>query len=374
MVSVAILAIGNEVVEGQIVNRNAAWLSEQLEPLGFDVRFHLSCKDRHSDIATTLSFLESQVSIILVTGGLGPTKDDCTRENLAQWSGQPLEVFEDQWILIQNKLRSRNVTIREMHKKQALIPRGSYILPNSTGVAPGFILKKGKALLAALPGPPSELQPMFDHLKKSLLQEYNPKQEHKLVTWLCLGAPESELAFIVESMVGSHYEVGFRLYKPFVEIKIWVPVNIDPHRDPLICSVREKIAPWWVADSVQYLRQKLKEKLKNYSRVYVIDHLSRGLCLNLLNESNCGENVRYQAFEKQSQSFLKENDVEAILRHMPQNSSELVFALLPASEKSVWFATHTQRELLNLPRSISIESSLGIAMILEMAFLSLKKV
>ena len=149
---VGILAIGNEVVDGQITNLNAAWLSQQLTDLGALPKLHMSCHDNKEDIESALNYLSQTCHLIITSGGLGPTKDDFTRNVLSEWAGSELELDNDQWKQIQNKITQRNVTIREGHKRQAFIPKGAQALNNTKGVAPGFFIKASPCFLACLPG------------------------------------------------------------------------------------------------------------------------------------------------------------------------------------------------------------------------------
>ena len=114
--------------------------------MGATPLYHLSCRDKHEEIISCLNFLGPPCSLILVSGGLGPTKDDCTRQSLSQWLDRPLEHHANQWEQVQKKLSSRQVTLREGHKNQALIPKGATLLENPQGVAPGFVAKTLKRL------------------------------------------------------------------------------------------------------------------------------------------------------------------------------------------------------------------------------------
>ncbi len=372
---VGILAIGNEVVEGQILNRNAAWLSEQMENLGTHVVYHLCCRDQDDEIQQSLLFLENNCQLILVSGGLGPTQDDRTRPNIAHWSQLPLELNEDYWKKIQNKLSQRQLTLRDGHKNQAYLPQTSQILANETGVAPGFFIKKNKTFLASLPGPPDELQPMFlNYLKPLILSELKPSSEQKLYTWICLGLPESEVAHIVESLVGDRLGLGFRLHKPYVEVKIWAEKELTATTQKLFSLIEEKLSPWVVGKSIQQIRQQFSLFLKQFKKVYVVDHLSRGLFLEKIAEAEALHHLRYQSFEQESSRMFSEAEVHLFKERMPVQKNELLICLLPKDEHSLWLATQNEVKTIVLPRNIKIQSPLGQHYALEYCFLNLKKV
>jgi molybdenum cofactor synthesis domain-containing protein len=144
----SILAIGTELTTGQIVNQNAANLSTKLKALGVIVTTHLTVPDDRQIILKSLKFLEtasdteenSNHDIIFVTGGLGPTSDDFTRDLIAEWSGLPMKFDETSWIHIQERLKSRGFVVHERQKQQCYFPEKSEILFNSEGTANGFKL------------------------------------------------------------------------------------------------------------------------------------------------------------------------------------------------------------------------------------------
>lgn len=375
-VNVGVLAIGNEVVEGQITNRNAAWLSEQMTEVGAQPLYHLSCRDQHDEIVSSLNFLRQSCHLVLVSGGLGPTKDDCTRETLSQWLGCPLELNEEEWICIKKKLTDRQLTLREGHKRQAMIPQGATVLPNSKGVAPGFFIKGAHCFLASLPGPPSELHAMYDnHLKDLIVKNLAPKNDLKLQTWVCLGPPESEVAHIVESLMGDDVEIGFRIHKPFVEVKLWLPVEENPSLQKRIELMEQKLGHWLVARSIPQIRQNFHDYLRGFDHVFVIDHLTSGLMLEKLKEGVWSDHLRYQCFEHKAYRHFKKEDILQILKHMAieQTPNALFIGLFPETDNSALISFNNQVKSVSLPRKISLRSQLGQLYMIESCFLEHQK-
>jgi len=370
---VGLLAVGNEVVEGQITNSNGAWLAQQLQQLGFENTYHLSTRDDPQEIQHALDFLKKSCQLILVSGGLGPTRDDLTRQVLAQWAGCQLELNTEQWKLIESKLKARGVTLREGHRQQAFLPEGALALPNDNGVAPGFYLNlKGFPTLASLPGPPSELKKMFDqYLQPLLSKELAPKRHFSLKTWVCLGAPESEISHITESLVGDQFQLGFRLHKPFVEVKVWVPLNPTSTQIKILDQISDKLAPWIVGDSIPKIRERFHQYLKKYDSIFIIDHLSDGLFFDKLREEQHSDHIRYQCFEHKSYRDFSHSEVVSILAHLvtPGHNDSLFISLFPRSENSAWLAFNQQIEAVEIPRNISIQSKLGRLYVIEKCFL-----
>ncbi len=218
----SILAIGTELTAGQILNRNATTLSSQLKALGIEVVSHLTVPDDHDLILEALNFTELRSDLLFITGGLGPTSDDFTRDVVAQWAGLKMNFDEESWAHIQERITSRGFTVREMQKQQCYFPEGSWILFNGQGTAHGFAFRKSTKIVYVLPGPPREIEAIWqDHI----LHELKKITEglNKLVTkvWDTLGTGESEVAFFVETALGGpRSEIGYRVHHPYVEVKI----------------------------------------------------------------------------------------------------------------------------------------------------------
>lgn len=371
-ITVGILAIGNEVVEGQITNRNASWLSQELSSMGMQSLYHLACRDEPEEIQSSLNFLSTQCQLIIVSGGLGPTKDDRTRQALCHWLGTELELRADLWNEIETKLKSRNLTIREGHKNQAYIPKGAFPLSNNVGIAPGFFIKGKSSFLASLPGPPSELNKMFsDELKPLIESSMSPKKEKTLYTWSCLGAPESEIAHIADSIIGSDFEIGYRLHRPYVEVKMWLTDQEKAQIYSKLQLFEKKIAPWFVGHKISDIHNNFHKYLSSFQYVFVIDQLTTGLLLEKLKEHKQVNNLRYQCFEHSSYRYFKKEEVQTIISHMnpTQDTNHLFFGLFPASDYSAWASFNSEIYEIKIPHRFNIKSKYGEYYAVEQSFL-----
>ena len=367
-----LLAIGNEVVEGQITNRNASWLSEQLGEMGASPRYHMSCLDQPEDLKRSLNFLSQHCHLIITTGGLGPTRDDLTKETLAHWMGLSLEFNQEQWQIIEKKLNDRQVQIREGHRRQAMLPENSQALHNDKGVAPGFFAKANSCFIASLPGPPNEMQHMFtSYLHPLIDKNLSPKKDKSLKKWICLGAPESEVAHIAESIVGDEFELGFRLHKPFVEVKVWHQEPLSAAQEKRLNQLTEKLKPWLVGSSIKDIRIQFHKVLSQYENTFVIDHLSHGLLLEKLKEDVQSKTLRYQCFEHSQFRFFTSKEVKNILSHMGigQNPKQLFISLFPQNESQAILSINEKIFSIDLPRRIPIQSKLGQLYVIEKCFL-----
>jgi len=171
-VRAGIVVTGTEVLSGIVADRNGPWLSERLRERGLDVAHIVVTGDRPADLRSALAFLASDgVALIVTSGGLGPTADDLTAEVVAEFAGRELELdpaLEERiWAIVTRLRRGARVdeaAMREGSRKQALVPRGATVL-EPAGTAPGLIVpppETGGATVLVLPGPPSELQAMWE--------------------------------------------------------------------------------------------------------------------------------------------------------------------------------------------------------------------
>lgn len=169
---VEVLNTGTELLLGEVVNTHAAWFGKQLFPIGLRVTRQTTVPDGDA-IRTALSECLNRADIVLITGGLGPTTDDVTRETTAELLG--IELVEDPEVRrkIEAMIAARGVTMRERMLRQTMVPQGAIVLPNENGSAPGLYLPRSPRSphLFLLPGPPRELQPMFVESVLPLLRE-----------------------------------------------------------------------------------------------------------------------------------------------------------------------------------------------------------
>jgi nicotinamide-nucleotide amidase len=160
---VEILSIGTEILLGDIVNTNAQFLSQRLASLGFTVYRHTSIGDNPDRLKETIADALSRSDMIIATGGLGPTKDDLSKETAAAYFGLKLVLHEGQLAKIREIFSRYGREMTDNNVKQAMIPEGSHILENDFGTAPGFAVEKNGKHILMFPGPPRELIPMFEN-------------------------------------------------------------------------------------------------------------------------------------------------------------------------------------------------------------------
>ena len=187
----AILCVGDELTEGRTLDRHGKFLSELLTELGATVDRISLVPDELDAYRREFLDLLPRVGTLIITGGLGPTSDDLTREAVAEAAQVELEFHEDIWEWLQNRFPHRKIS--DTNRKQALIPAGFDVIPNEAGTAPGFLGAVDGCTLVALPGPPRELQTMVDRHLRSILGARFGVREAEVFWATTFMIPESEL-------------------------------------------------------------------------------------------------------------------------------------------------------------------------------------
>lgn len=159
---VELISVGTEILLGNIVNTNAAYLAEKCAALGLSCYYQDVVGDNEERLCETIRTALSRADILLISGGLGPTQDDLTKEAAAKVLGKPLVLHERSKAAIQEYFSARGLEITDNNWKQAMVPEGSIVLDNPNGTAPGMIIEKDGKYVVLMPGPPGELMPMFE--------------------------------------------------------------------------------------------------------------------------------------------------------------------------------------------------------------------
>ncbi|MCI0640042.1 MAG: competence/damage-inducible protein A [Gemmataceae bacterium] len=166
-----IISIGSEFTTGQSLDTNAQWLSQRLGEIGIDVGWHTTVADDLEDNVAAFRLASGRARIVIATGGLGPTQDDLTRDALAQAAGVALVFHEPSFRAIEDMFARRKRAMPERNRVQAMFPAGAEPIPNANGTAPGIWMRLGNAVIACVPGVPSEMMAMYDtQVKPRLLQ------------------------------------------------------------------------------------------------------------------------------------------------------------------------------------------------------------
>lgn len=193
-----IITIGDEILIGQIIDTNSAWIAEQFNLYGIEIYQITSVHDDNNHILEALKKAEEKVDLVVLTGGLGPTKDDITKHTLCEYFSTKLVVHEPTFEHIKSRFTRLKIDMNKLNRDQALVPENCAVLPNKAGTAPGMWFEQNDTIFVSMPGVPFEMKYLVENeLLPRLLNNGKTKAIfHKTV--LTQGLPESMLAMKIE--------------------------------------------------------------------------------------------------------------------------------------------------------------------------------
>jgi nicotinamide-nucleotide amidase len=200
-----IICVGNELLTGLIENSNSGYLSRRLNAFGIAVREVSVIADQDLAIRNALAKALSKSDLVIITGGLGPTEDDLTREAVASYLKRQL-VLNETWLqLMEGFFAARGLTMPVNNRKQAMVIEGSELLVNERGTAPGSYIEDQGKLIVILPGPPNEMQYMFENSVLPQIKKNNSGVINLVKTLKCIGIGESMLEEKIKASGRWHY-------------------------------------------------------------------------------------------------------------------------------------------------------------------------
>lgn len=293
----SVLSVGTELLFGQVINTNAAFLSKELNDLGIDVMSHYTVGDNPGCLKEMILRIFQDCDLILTTGGLGPTQDDLTKEIACEAMEDTLVLHENIKEDLEKFFLKLGRTITENNYKQAYFPSRAVIFENGAGTAPGFALENNGKTIICLPGPPREMKGMFQHQVKPFLQKRTDAAIYYKMLRL-FGIGESQLE------------------TELIEL-------IDGQKDPTIatyakegeCCVRvtsKRKDPEEARQAVHEMIGKIEEKVGNYIFSYDDEELHQVVAKKLLKEGisvSCAESCTGGLF---SQTLTDVSGISAI--------------------------------------------------------------
>ncbi len=193
----AIITIGDELLIGQTVDTNSAWMGAELSKSGFDVYRMTSIHDRKDDIIYALNEAAGKTDVVLITGGLGPTSDDITKQTLCEFFNTRLVLNNEVLQMIEAMMTQRNLLMNENNRRQAEVPEVCRVLKNATGTAPGMWFEKNGTIFISMPGVPHEMKYI---MKEHVLPELNKRFKSQIIIHrniMTYGTFEAKLAEIL---------------------------------------------------------------------------------------------------------------------------------------------------------------------------------
>jgi nicotinamide-nucleotide amidase len=288
---IALLATGDEITNGDILNSNAQIIAQKLFSEGIRIGTHMTVADNISEIEQAITYLLTQHRGLIITGGLGPTSDDITRFALSKAVNKPLVFDESVWNAIceRFKILGYKGEPPEGNRQQALFPQGSTVIKNPSGTAAGCMLHSSEHWIFMLPGPPSECLPMVDEVILPELKTAKFQEIRFFNSWLLFGIGESLIASELDAAAKPFdCMTGYRLAFPYIEFKLYS--NNERDFNALVKLVEKIIAPYLISDGKQTASAMLQKKLEQLDFTLSIHDTATGGLLEsvIKTPQNCG--------------------------------------------------------------------------------------
>lgn len=244
-----IIAVGSELVSGQTLDTNSQWLSRGLAAAGIEVRFHTTVGDDLAESVETLRTALGRAQLVLVSGGIGPTQDDLTREAVAAVAGVDLALDASSLAAIAALFARRNREMPERNRVQAFLPAGAEALSNPVGTAPGIWMEVGGHLIACLPGVPYEMRTMFDEQVMPRLRALGIADRVIVTRKINLfgkGESDVEAAALDLTARGRNPEVGITAHDATISFRVSADGETQEQAErllaPTLAVIRERFA------------------------------------------------------------------------------------------------------------------------------------
>jgi len=246
-----ILSTGDEVLLGDIIDTNSAFLCQGLKDMGIEVQKIMAVGDDIESIANVIEEISLHADICLVTGGLGPTRDDLTALACSRAAGRKLELNQQALASMQSYFAKRGFVLNKDNEKQAMLPETSRVLINHNGTAPGFYMKINNCLFYFMPGVPSEMKIMFEReIKQVLADEFSLNDDILIERLTVFGLPESRVGSLLKEFKTKfpRMRLGFRADFPVIEVKI-ILMNSDKDNKKALSDLAK--AKQWAIDQLE---------------------------------------------------------------------------------------------------------------------------
>lgn len=218
-----IITIGDEILIGQTVDTNSAWLGKELNKYGIEVIQITSINDRKENILRAIKGAESRVDLIIITGGLGPTKDDITKKTLAEYFNTTLVPHQESLENIERIFNRRGQEIIQANIDQSLVPQNCSVILNTKGTAPGMFFEENEKIYISLPGVPYEMKAMMENVVFEKLDQCSDNYTIVHKTYTVVGIPESHLSeslSSVEDNLPPHIKLAYLPHLNLIRLRL----------------------------------------------------------------------------------------------------------------------------------------------------------
>ncbi|WP_456310647.1 nicotinamide mononucleotide deamidase-related protein YfaY [Serratia proteamaculans] len=280
MIRVEMLATGDEVLHGQIVDTNAAWLAGVLFEQGLPMTSRQTVGDSLQDLVTVLTERSKVADVLIVNGGLGPTSDDLSALAAATAAGVDLEIHPEWLAKMETFFASRGKVMAASNRKQAEIPQGAEMIDNPVGTACGFAMQLNRCWIFFTPGVPSEYKVMvMDQILPRLKARFQLPEPPVCLRMTTFGRGESDLASDIEPLaLPEGVVMGYRASMPIIELKLNGPASKRAEMEQFWQQVREIAGDSVIFEGFETLPEQLARRLKEHKLTLAVsEQFSAGL-------------------------------------------------------------------------------------------------
>lgn len=346
-----IIAVGNEVVYGHTVNTNASYIAQSIQTLGVMPQHIVAVCDGEAAIQEAVRTAMERADVIFVTGGLGPTPDDLTKEAVCHLLGEELVIVSEELDKIKAYFRKQNREMMAINEKQAAFPQQAKILPNDCGTAPGCLFEIENHTIILLPGPPKEMKMMFTeyvlpYLSKKVDQVFSHLDIH------CFGIGESELASRINHLLGDYEWGSVATYVGNYEVTVRITAygKLEEEVRKHIVDIKNKVDKCLEDFVIGYNNERLEENVvkrlieKDYV-ISVVESCTGGLLaatlINCNGVSSCFNEsiVTYSNEAKMSYLGVKEETLQRVGAVSEETAREMAEGIRRRAKAQIGLST-----------------------------------
>lgn len=297
---VELISVGTEILLGNIVNTNAAYLSEKCAGLGLSCYYQSVVGDNAKRLFETIRCAVGRSDIVILSGGLGPTEDDLTKETAAEVFGRKLFLDENIKEQIQSYFEKRGSKPTDNNWKQAMVPEGAIAVENENGTAPGIIMEQDGKHIILLPGPPNELIPMFEKSIVPYLKNLQPGIIYSKTVKVC-GIGESRAETMIADLIDTQTNPTIATYAKTGEVHLRVTASADTEKEakklikPVVKELKNRFGDAvYTTDEEVTLEETVAELLKKNELTAAFAESCTGglLAARMINVPGVSENLK----------------------------------------------------------------------------------
>jgi nicotinamide-nucleotide amidase len=327
-VNASIITIGDELLIGQTIDTNSAFIAQELNKIGVWVKRRIAVGDVKDEILNALKEQSQDWDLIIITGGLGPTADDITKPALCEYFNSKLIVNEDVLQNVKNIFGKFNKPVTERNSKQAEVPHNCTVLPNKRGTAPGMLFEKDEVIYISLPGVPNEMKGLIENSVLSKLKEHFqlPVILHR--TALVIGKGESEIAEMIlhfENSLPNHVKLAYLPSYGMLRLRLTAKgedaAALEKEIDTLFSQLKEGVKDYLAADEDITLQEVVINLLKEKNKTVATAESCTGGYIAHLITSIAGSSAVYNGSVVSYANAAKENILDVQQETLQQHGA-----------------------------------------------------